>query len=103
MDEAGQPSVISFRLPSLAQSSIYHESMSLSHVSLTENALRRLEECNTKLITWGPHQPVETLNAQNRLKTITKLLFVYNRYIGSLNKLSLKYLCKVSSRFVYRN
>lgn len=98
VDESGQPVIVSFRLPSLAQASIYHEPMSLAHVSLTETALRRLEECNTKLISWGPHPQVETLNAQNRLKIITRLLFVYNRRIGFFDKLSLKYLCKISSR-----
>ena len=92
---------MTFRLPSLAQASIFHEPMSLAHVSLTESALRRLEECNTKLISWGPHPQIELLNAQNRLRTITKLLFIYNRHIGLFNKLSLNYLCSVSSRYLF--
>ena len=98
VDEKGEPVVISFRLPSLAQASIYHEPMSLAHASLTETALRRLEECNTKLVTWGPLSQVEMLNAQNRLKIMTALMFIYNKHIGLLHKTSLNFLCKVTSR-----
>ncbi|KAL0272398.1 UNVERIFIED_CONTAM: hypothetical protein PYX00_005381 [Menopon gallinae] len=98
VDENGQPVSISFRMPSLAQASIYHEPMNLAHASLTEAALRRLEECNVKPVSWGPLPQVETLNSQNRLKVITGLLFVFNRHIGCLHKTALENLCKISSR-----
>lgn len=100
VDENGQPKVVSFRLPSLAQASIYHEPMSLAPCSLTESALRRLEECNTKLVSWGPLPQVEALNAQNRLKVMTALLFVYNRQLSLLHKSALEHVCKVSSKLV---
>ncbi|KAJ9590630.1 hypothetical protein L9F63_016341, partial [Diploptera punctata] len=100
VDENGQPKVVSFRLPSLAQASIYHEPMSLAPCSLTESALRRLEECNTKLVSWGPLPLVEALNAQNRLKVMTALLFVYNRQLSLLHKSALEHVCKVSSKLV---
>ncbi|XP_063225017.1 hyccin [Bacillus rossius redtenbacheri] len=100
VDERGQPKVVSFRLPSLAQASIYHEPMSLAPASLTESALRRLEECNTKLVSWGPLPQVEALNAQNRLKVMTALLFIYNRQLSLLHKSALEHLCKVSSKLV---
>nr|CAD7431713.1 unnamed protein product [Timema monikensis] len=89
VNENGQPKVVSFRLPSLAQASIYHES-----------ALRRLEECNTKLVNWGPLPQVEVLNAQNRLKVMTALLFVYNQQLSLLHKSALEHLCKVTSKLV---
>ncbi|KAE8745210.1 hypothetical protein FOCC_FOCC008101 [Frankliniella occidentalis] len=98
VDESGQPKVVSFRLPSLAQSSIYHETMHLDPASLTQKELRRLEECNTRLISWGPLPQVESLNAQNRLKTMTTLLFVYNRHLSRFHKSALEKLCRVCSK-----
>jgi hypothetical protein len=72
--------------------------MSLEPCSLTESALRRLEECNTKLVSWGPLPQVEVLNAQNRLKVMTALLFVYNRQLSLLHKSALEHFCKISSK-----
>nr|CAD7420579.1 unnamed protein product [Timema poppensis] len=74
--------------------------MSLAPASLTESALRRLEECNTKLVNWGPLPQVEVLNAQNRLKVMTALLFVYNQQLSLLHKSALEHLCKVTSKLV---
>ncbi|XP_046411711.1 hyccin isoform X3 [Neodiprion fabricii] len=100
VDESGQPKAVSFRLPSLAMPSIYHEPMSLAPASLTESALRRLEECNTKLVSWGPLPQVEALNAQNRLKVMTALLFVYNQQLSRLDKSALEQLGKVATKLV---
>jgi len=72
--------------------------MSLAPYSLTQNALHRLEECNRKLVSWGPLPQVEALNAQNRLKVMTALLFVYNRQLSLLHKSALEHVCKVSSK-----
>lgn len=74
--------------------------MSLAPASLTESALRRLEECNTKLVSWGPLPQVEALNAQNRLKVMTALLFVYNQQLSRLDKSALEQLCKVATKSV---
>ncbi|CAG9585480.1 unnamed protein product [Danaus chrysippus] len=100
VDENGKPKVVSFRLPSLAQASIYHEPLSLGSQFLTESALRRWEECNTKLVKWGPHAQVETINAQNRLKVMAALLFIYNGQLSLLPKLSLRHFCIAASRIV---
>ncbi|XP_076244785.1 PI4KA lipid kinase complex subunit hyccin [Calliopsis andreniformis] len=100
MDKSGQQKVISFRLPSLAMYSIFHEPASLAPASLTESAVRRFEECNTKLVSWGPLQQVETLNAQNRLKVMTALLFIYNQQLGYMSKFALEQLCKVATKLV---
>ncbi|XP_020300216.1 hyccin isoform X1 [Pseudomyrmex gracilis] len=100
VDKSGQQKAISFRLPSLAMLSSYHEPASLAPASLTESAVRRFEECNTKLVSWGPLQQVETLNAQNRLKVMTALLFIYNQQIGYINKFALEQLCKVATKLV---
>ncbi|XP_076169820.1 PI4KA lipid kinase complex subunit hyccin isoform X2 [Ptiloglossa arizonensis] len=100
VDKSGQQKSISFRLPSLAMLSIFHEPESLAHASLTESAVRRFEECNTKLVSWGPLQQVETLNAQNRLKVMTALLFIYNQQLGYISKFALEQLCKVATKLV---
>ncbi|XP_075218192.1 PI4KA lipid kinase complex subunit hyccin [Lycorma delicatula] len=100
VDDNGQAKVLSFRLPSLAQASIYHEPMSLAPASLTESALRRLEECNTKLVRWGPLPQVERIVAQNRLTVTTALLFIYNQQLSLLPKIALEQLCKVASKLV---
>ncbi|XP_058799195.1 hyccin [Phymastichus coffea] len=100
VDKDGEPKAVSFRLPSLAMMSIYHEPSSLAPASLTENAVRRFEECNTKLVSWGPLKHIETLNAQNRLKVMTALLFVFNQHLSFLKKSALEQLCKVASKLV---
>ncbi|KAJ0180517.1 hypothetical protein K1T71_003921 [Dendrolimus kikuchii] len=100
VDETGKPKVVSFRLPSLAQSSIYHEPLSLGPQFLTESALRRWEECNTKLVSWGPLSQVEVINAQNRLKVMSALIFIYNRQLSLLPKLALRHFCIAASRIV---
>ncbi|XP_013186604.2 hyccin [Amyelois transitella] len=100
VDETGKPKVVSFRLPSLAQPSIYHEPLSLGSQFLTENALRRWEECNTKLVSWGPLSQVDAINAQNRLKVMAALLFIYNRQLSLLPKLALRHFCIAASRIV---
>ncbi|XP_050664404.1 hyccin [Leptidea sinapis] len=100
VDENGKPKVVSFRLPSLAQSSIYHEPLSLGSQFLTEASLRRWEECNTKLVSWGPLPQVDILNAQNRLKVMAALLFIYNCQLSLLPKLSLRHFCIAASRIV---
>ncbi|XP_063984492.1 hyccin isoform X2 [Diachasmimorpha longicaudata] len=100
VDKNGEPKSVSFRLPSLAMLSIYHEPSSLAPASLTESAVRRFEECNSKLVSWGPLQQVETLNAQNRLKVMTALLFIYNQQLSYINKSALEQLCKVATKLV---
>ncbi|XP_014244102.1 protein FAM126B isoform X2 [Cimex lectularius] len=100
VNDYGEAQVISFRLPSLAQASVYHEPMSLAPASLTESALRRLELCNTKLVKWGPLPQLERIIPQNRLSVMTALLFIYNQHISCLQKSSLDQLCKVSSKLV---
>lgn len=98
MDGKGQSSVISFRVPSIAQSSIYHDSANLEPAFIAENALRRWEECNSKLVSWGPLPQVENLNAQNRQRVITALIFLYNRQIAKVTTQGLEHACKAISR-----
>ncbi|XP_017149528.1 hyccin isoform X1 [Drosophila miranda] len=93
-DDGGQKVVV-FRMPILAQTSVYHE---MKNLPLTD--LRRWEEnCNREL-KWGPHQRVETVNAQNRMRILTTLLFCYNQHVSQTQKSSLLHLCRVTSQLV---
>ncbi|KAG4078815.1 hypothetical protein HA402_015405 [Bradysia odoriphaga] len=92
-NEDGQAKTVSFRMPVLAQASIYHEEKSL-HAS----DLKRWEENSNKDVNWGPLQQVESINAQNRLKVVTALMFVYNQQLSLVPKSALSHLCRVSSQ-----
>lgn len=48
----------------------------------------------------GPLPHVEHLNAQNRLKIITALLFVYNQQLSQIQKPTLYHLCRIASQLV---
>ncbi|KAF5280783.1 hypothetical protein FQR65_LT14953, partial [Abscondita terminalis] len=98
VDNKGQAHIISFRVPSIAQSSIYHDSSNLEPAFIAENALRRWEECNSKLVNWGPLPQVENLNAQNRQRVVTALMFLYNQNIGKTFIQGLEHCCKAISR-----
>lgn len=74
--------------------------LTLAPAFLTESSLRRWEECNTKLVNWGPLPQIEALNAQNRIKIMTALLFVFNRQLSLLSKSALRQLCIVISRYI---
>lgn len=92
-NDDGQAKTVSFRMPVLAQASIYHEEKSL-HAS----DLRRWEENSNKDVNWGPLQQVESINAQNRLKVVTALMFVYNQQLSLIPKSALSHLCRISSQ-----
>lgn len=100
MDEKGQPKVLSFRVPSLAQSSIYHDSAVLEQSFVAESSLRRWEECNTKLVSWGPLQQVDRLNAQNRQRVVTALMFIFNQQLSCVGLQGLEHTCRTISKCV---
>lgn len=94
-DTDGKSKVISFRMPVLAQASIYHEEKSLHQTDL-----RRWEENSKKTINWGPLPHVEHLNAQNRLKVMTALMFIYNQQLCQIQKSALYHFCRTTSQLV---
>lgn len=100
IDSKGQPRSLSFRIPSIAQSSIFHDSTNLEPTFIAENSLRRWEECNTKLVSWGPLPQVECLNAQNRQRVATALMFLYNQQLANIMCQGVKQTCKGVSRLV---
>lgn len=91
----GQPKVISFRMPILAQASIYHQEKSLNSYDL-----RRWEENSNKEVNWGPLPQIESVNAQNRLKIITAVMFAYNQQLNLIPKSSLYNMCRIASQLV---
>lgn len=98
IDSKGQPHTLSFRIPSIAQSSIYHDSSNLDPSFVALNTLKRWEECNTKLVSWGPLPQVECLNAQNRQRVTTALIFLYNQKISNVTTPGIEQTCKGISR-----
>lgn len=91
----GSPKIVQFRMPILAQASVYHEEKNLP---LTD--LRRWEENCNREVKWGPHQRIEAITAQNRLRIMTALLFCYNQQVSLTQKSALIHLCRVSSQLV---
>lgn len=94
-NDDGQPKIVSFRMPVLAQTSIYHEEKNLNSTDL-----RRWEENSNKEVKWGPLPQVESLNAQNRLKIISAILFAFNQQLSLIHKPALYHLCSISSQLV---
>ncbi|XP_062133947.1 hyccin [Drosophila sulfurigaster albostrigata] len=93
-DDGGQK-VVAFRMPILAQASVYHE---VKNLPMTD--LRRWEENCNREVKWGPHLRIESINAQNRMRILTALLFCYNQQVSLTQKSSLLHLCRVTSQLV---
>lgn len=87
----GGDRVVQFRMPILAQASVYDEEKNLP---LTD--LRRWEENCNREVQWGPHPRIEAITAQNRLEIMTALLFCYNQQVSLTQKSALIHLCRVS-------
>lgn len=98
IDNKGQARTLSFRIPSIAQSSIYHDSNTLEPAFIAESSLRRWEECNTKLVSWGPLPQVENLNAQNRQRVVTALIFLYNQQLANIITQGIEFTCRGISK-----
>ncbi|KAL5287813.1 FAM126B family protein [Megaselia abdita] len=94
-NDDGSEKVVSFRMPVLAQASIYHEEKCLNAFDL-----RRYEENCNRDIKWGPFPQMESINASNRMKVLTALLFFYNQQLCKLQKTALLHLCRVASQMV---
>ncbi|XP_064540287.1 hyccin [Drosophila montana] len=93
-DDGGQK-VFAFRMPILAQASVYHE---VKQLPMTD--LRRWEENCNREVKWGPHLRIESINAQNRMRIMAALLFCYNQQVNLTQKSSLLHLCRVASQLV---
>lgn len=94
-NDDGSEKVVSFRMPVLAQASIYHEEKCLNAIDL-----RRYEENCNRDIKWGPFPQIESINASNRMKVLTALMFFYNQQLCKLQKTALLHLCRVASQMV---
>ncbi|XP_053963486.1 hyccin [Anastrepha ludens] len=93
--EDGGQRVVAFRMPILAQASVYHEEKNLPMTDL-----RRWEENCNREIKWGPHAQIEAITAQNRLRIMTALMFCYNQQVSLTQKSALIHLCRVASQLV---
>ncbi|XP_046399028.1 protein FAM126B isoform X2 [Ischnura elegans] len=103
LDENGKPKILHFRIPSLAQASIYHEPMSLAPASLTMSALQRLEEVECgRGGGWGPLPPLHgPLTTSRRLPLISSLLTIaFSPSLSSLSPSACHNACRIASRLV---
>lgn len=94
-EDGQQKKIVSFRMPVLAQASIYHEEKSLHPTDL-----RRWEENSNRDVRWGPLPQIELINAQNRMKVMTALLFSYNQQLSLIPKTALLHLCRIATQLV---
>jgi len=99
-EEPQNPKSHSFRVPNIAQPSLYHEPLGLASSSLTESSLRRLDPANRIVVKFGPHPHLHSFNAENRLPALAALLRIYSHYLTMYSKISLKESCLAFSRLV---
>lgn len=86
---------VSYRMPVLAQPSIYHEEKNL-HAS----DLKRWEDHSNKEVSWRSMNQVYKITAQNRLSVMAALMFIFNQQLSLIQKSALYHLCKISSKLV---
>jgi protein FAM126 len=86
---------VSYRMPVLAQASIYHEEKNL-HAS----DLKRWEDNSNKEISWRSMSQVYKITAQNRHAVMAALMFIFNQQLSLIQKSALYHLCKISSKLV---
>lgn len=98
--EAQSPRTHSFRVPNVAQPSIYHDTSALATSSLTETALRRLDPANRISVKFGPHPHIQGFNAENRLPALAALLRVYSHHLSAYPRSSLTESCMAFRRLV---
>nr|SVE70302.1 EOG090X02H3 [Daphnia similis]SVE70926.1 EOG090X02H3 [Daphnia similis]SVE71557.1 EOG090X02H3 [Daphnia similis]SVE72190.1 EOG090X02H3 [Daphnia similis] len=98
--EAQNPKTHSFRIPNIAQPSIYHDTSAIASSSLTESALKRLDPTNRITAKFGPHPHSNSFNAENRLPAMAALLRIYSNYLSLYSKSTLSETCMAFRRLV---
>nr|SVE76886.1 EOG090X02H3 [Daphnia lumholtzi]SVE77482.1 EOG090X02H3 [Daphnia lumholtzi]SVE78112.1 EOG090X02H3 [Daphnia lumholtzi]SVE78740.1 EOG090X02H3 [Daphnia lumholtzi] len=98
--EAQNPKTQSFRIPNIAQPSIYHDTSAIASSSLTESALKRLDPTNRITVKFGPHPHLNSFNAENRLPAMAALLRIYSNYLSLYSKSTLSETCMAFRRLV---
>ena len=118
-EEAQNPQTQSFRIPNIAQPSIYHDvninfffnlqftnentfvllqTSAIASSSLTESALKRLDPTNRITVKFGPHPHLHSFNAENRLPAIAALLRIYSNYLSMYLRSTLSETCMAFRR-----
>lgn len=94
----GKPKTMTYRIPSLAQPSVYHEPVNLSTLALTESALARYEKTEAETWTGNQHPQYETIHGQNRQEILSYVMQCYNADIASMSPQSHQSLCHTCSQ-----
>lgn len=87
LNESGNPVVKTFKVPSLARPSIYHESSGLDY-SVNPNPVETIT-------SFGPYLEFEQINSSNRMQILTVLFEIYNQHLTSLVIESLISVCNL--------
>nr|CAG4651653.1 EOG090X02H3 [Triops cancriformis] len=89
-----------FRIPSLAQPSLYHEPLGLAAALLTEAALKRFDPSQRPRVNYGPLPHRETLRAAYR-QTVLGLIFrVYGQNLSNMPQYTYTYTCSIIRKIV---
>nr|CAG4636839.1 EOG090X02H3 [Ceriodaphnia reticulata]SVE72816.1 EOG090X02H3 [Ceriodaphnia reticulata] len=99
-EEAQNPKTHSFRIPNIAQPSVYHDTSAIASSSLTESALKRLDPTNRITVKFGPHPHLHSFNAENRLPAMAALLRIYSNYLSMYLRSTLSETCMAFRRLV---
>lgn len=95
---AETPFTKSFRIPSLSNSSIYHEPASATSTALTERALSRHEQSEKPVLLKVATKILPRLSASVRSEVIQTILDCYNRSISVMLEASHISFCKMTVR-----
>ncbi|XP_070180871.1 uncharacterized protein [Littorina saxatilis] len=97
VNKDGSAKVNTFRIPSIGQSSVYHEPQHLASLALTESSLNRHNRTGD---VWkgGPYPHYESINGQNRQAVLSQLVQVYNADIAQVASHSHQALCRAASK-----
>lgn len=102
--EIGEETKKTFKVPSIATSSIYHDANLLSEsriFAMPDTGLDRGPTVASSSKTSAQPQ-ISHINAQNRAKVVSFLFGLFTSQLGSFTKETLDSSCKVNSRLVLR-
>eukprot|EP00795_Rhopilema_esculentum_P013354 gene13354-4204_t len=92
------PFAKSYRIPSLSNSSIYHEPLSATSSALTERALSRHEQSDKPVLMKASTKILNRISASSRSDVLNTILSVYNSNISAMTESSHIGFCKMVVR-----
>ncbi|XP_023339775.1 hyccin-like isoform X2 [Eurytemora carolleeae] len=90
----------SFRIPSLNQNSIYHESNQI--LESRQSSLSEMERGPGITVKRIPPMQIKSFNSMNKMPVIAFLFSVYTGRLPDIQRISGEYTCKLCSRMITR-